>query len=592
MSFDGLVLKTVTTELEKLLQGARIDKIHQPTKHKIILALRQRGQNYKLLLSSLAHESRAHLITQAPANPSNPPLFCMVMRKHLEGGRIISITQPGLERIMEMTCEVIDELGDKVFKKIIIEIMGKHSNIILLNPKENLIIDSIQRVPLSISRYRQVLPGLNYISPPPQDKIIPWETEQNLFYEKLLNLPLSTTISKALLKTISGMSPQSVEEIIFRANLASHLTLEYCGEYELSALWQELTKLGSALANGKYTPELIIDNSIPLTFSAFSLTSYPTNLRHDFPNMNEALAYYYSHKTEANHFQQKKADLESLLKKEISRCEKKAGLQLNTILETQNTEQYRLWGELLTANLYNLSQGKEAQVPNYYDPAGKIEVIPLKEHLTVSANAQRYFSRYQKSKNAAIKAQIQLDETNGELEYLYSINNSLSTVTDLLEIEEIREEIREAGYLKVTPTKSKNNVSKKNNVKNKKGIQTPTQPEKIIRDSWTIFYGKNNKQNDLLTMKIAKSEDLWFHTKDIPGSHVIIKNPNGETIPNNILEEAATLAAYNSKARSSINVPVDYTLRKHVWKTKGAKPGQVFYDNQRTIFVTPQDNEK
>jgi predicted ribosome quality control (RQC) complex YloA/Tae2 family protein len=578
MSFDGIVLRAVTMELATKLSGARIDKIYQPAKQQIILTLRQKEASYKLLLSSLAQEARVHLVSQTTPNPPQPPVFCMVLRKHLEGGRILSFTQQNLDRVLEINCEVLDELGEKAQRKIIIEIMGKHSNILLLNPQQNKIIDALRRVPASISRYRQVLPGLSYHYPPPQDKIIPWETEQKIFYERLLELPLNTNLSKALLKVSEGMSPQSIKELIFRTGLNSQLTLEYCGEYELRLLWQELCRLGAQLQAGSFTPEVIVEDDLPLAFSAIALTSFSPAMRHHFPGMNETLDFYYLHKNKALSLQQKKGELTSIVKKEIQRCEKKAGLQQETIQEAKNAEQYRLWGELLTANLHCLTQGKEAQVSNYYDPTGEIEIIPLKQHLSVGENAQRYFAYYQKCKNATVKAQKQLLETKKELGYLDSLANSIDNVTTLTETAEIREEIQQAGYLKET-TKAK--AQKKNKT------HQPSLPAKIIIDSWVIYYGKNNRQNDLLTMKTAKAEDLWFHTKDIPGSHVLIKNPDNKVIPPEITEKAAMLAAYHSQARHSTNVPVDYTKRQNVWKPQGAKPGFVLYTHQHTLYVTP-----
>ncbi|MGI6144269.1 MAG: fibronectin/fibrinogen-binding protein [Clostridia bacterium] len=576
MSFDGLVLRAVTIDLQEKLCGARIDKIYQPTKHEIILTLRQTGATYKLLLSSLAQEARVHLVSQTAPNPPEPPLFCMVLRKHLEGGKILSFSQPNLERILEINCEVIDELGDKALRKIIVEIMGKHSNILLIEPGENKIIDALRRIPLSISRYRQILPGLTYQSPPSQDKFLPWEIKENDFYQRMLALPFTTKINKALLKISMGMSPQTINELIFRTGLDPQLALEFCGEYELSLLWQELTKIGAEIKEGHFAPEVINKEDQPYTFSAIALTSFAASERQRFSTMNEALNYYYLYKDQANTIQQKKGELTGLVKKEIQRCEKKAALQQEAILEAENSTHYRLWGELLTANLHCLTQGTEAQVRNYYDPNGELISIPLLPHLTVGENAQRYFSRYQKSKKASVKAKEQLGETKKELNYLFSLVNSLENVTDLKEIEEIREEMRQTGYLKATVKK-----------KNKSPLSQPSQPQKIVLDSWTIYIGKNNRQNDLLTMKIAKTEDLWLHTKDIPGSHVVIKNPNRKTIPSPIIEKAALLAAYHSQARYSTNVPVDYTKRQHVWKPQGAKPGFVLYTHQHTLFVTP-----
>lgn len=604
MSFDGIVLRAVATELNEALLGARIDKVYQPTKHEIILVLHQKGGSpAKLLLSALAQEARVHLLAQTPPNPATPPLFCMVMRKHLEGGKILSIAQQRFERVLEINCEIIDELGEKALRQIIIEIMGKHSNIILIDPSLNKIIDAVHRVPASLSRYRQVLPGLPYHCPPPQEKLELDKLQQDEFYERLLALPLSTPLNKAVLKTVSGVSPQSVGEILYRCGLDPLQALEYCGEYELSTLWQSVAPLGAAIEHGDFTPEIILQDKQPVTFSAMALTSYPSAWRRSFASMNEALDYYYQHKNTASLFQQQKGNLEGLVKKEIARCEKKAGLQSETIMEAQHAEQYRLWGELLTAQLYQLSPGKAARVPNYYDPEGKMETIPLDEHLTVGENAQRYFSRYQKAKNAAMKAEQQLQETKEELTYLSSLISSLQSVTTVAEITEIQQEFREAGYLPTAESKKKLASKGKNCNKDRSGKtnktgktgklgksaqqQAASQPQKIIRDSWLIYFGKNNRQNDLLTMKMAKADDLWFHTKDIPGSHVVIKNPDRREIPDKILEEAALLAAYHSQARNSTQVPVDYTLRKNVWKPNGAKPGFVLYDNQHTIYVTP-----
>lgn len=579
MSFDGLVLRAVTLELQEKLCGARIDKIYQPTKRDIILTLRQKGTNYKLLLCSQAHEARVHLVSATAPNPPEPPLFCMVLRKHLEGGKILSLTQQNLERVLEIDCEVFDELGEKTKRKIIIEIMGKHSNILLIDPADHKIIDAQQRVPASLSRYRQVLPGLIYQTPPPQDKIIPWKITPQEFYQRLLELPLNTKISKALLKVSKGMSPQSINELIYRTGLDDQLLLEYCGEYELSSLWQQLTQIGLKIQDGEFTPEVISQDKQPLTFSALALTSSPPDERQSFSTMNEALDFYYLHKNKSNTIQQKKGGLLSVIKKEIQRCAKKAELQQATIQEAENSGHYRLWGELLTANLHCLSQGAEVQVSNYYDPDGRMETIPLKPQLTVGENAQRYFARYQKSKNASVKAKEQLTETKKELDYLVSLINSLENVSSISEIEEIREEMRQTGYLKST--------EKANKANKKAALQQPSLPHKLVLDSWLIYFGKNNRQNDLLTMKMAKSEDLWFHTKDIPGSHVIIKNPHNNPIPTKIIEKAALIAAHHSQARYSTKVPVDYTKRQNVWKPQGAKPGFVLYEKQRTLYVTP-----
>lgn len=579
MSYDGIVMRAIVLELDQLLKGARIDKIFQPNKNEVIINVRQPGHNYKLMLSALAQEAGVYLTARHSINPATPPLFCMLLRKHLEGGRILGFSQLSLERIIEMTCEVIDDFGEPALRKLVIEIMGKHSNIILLDPCNNRIIDSICRITPVISRYRQVLPGLSYQTPPPQDKLIPWEVNQESFNEKLYSFSLSQTLYKALLSSFLGFGPQTVEEIIYRSGLSSTLTIDYCGEYELNKLWRSFKQISENIELGSFSPEIVLIDDIPHTFSAIALTHYANGTRQAFYSMNETVDIFYTHKNRANQFQQKKNDLLQIIKKENERCEKKAGLQLTTIKEAANSDHYRLWGELLTSHLHTLKPGKEAKVANFYSPEYTTEVIQLDEDLSILENAQNYFNKYRKAKNAAQKAQPQYDETMAECAYLSSLTASLDNVNTLSEIDEIRDELRESGYVKTVIAK---------NSKSKPHTLEATPPLKLVFDSWEIYVGKNNRQNDLLVTKISKPEDLWLHTKDIPGSHVIIKSKGTTAIPNEILEKAALLAAYHSKARNSTNVPVDYTLRKHVWKLRGAKPGMVHYENQRTIFVTPE----
>lgn len=581
MSYDGVLLRAVALDLNHNLPGARVDKIYQPTKNEVLLVLRKTGGNCRLLLSANARECGIYLTTQTLPNPQQPPLFCMVLRKHLEGSRIISVTQLGLERVVEISFDTFDELGVRAVKKIIVEIMGKHSNVILVNPSNNKIIDAVHRVTPVLSRYRLVLPGHDYQTPPPQNKIIPWEATEESFYQTMLSYPLSQTIDKVILSSFSGLGPQTVSEIIYRAGLSSTLSLDYCGEYELSKLWQAFTALIQRVKNGSFQPEVVVQNKKPLAFAALPLEQYPSEMRLSFEDINKALDFFHYHKKTRDTIKQKTNDLAQIIKKEIARCEKKAGLQLSTIQDAKDSEKYRLWGELLTANIYALSPGKSAEVSNFYSPEGETLVIPLKENLSIGDNAQRYFNKYRKAKNASQKAQIQYDETKAELDYLYSLLNSLEMVTETTELAEIRDELKSAGYVKASPDKKG------------KSQRQPTEkstPRKVLLDSYEIYIGKNNKQNDLIVTKIAKPDDIWLHTKDIPGSHVLIKSPSNQPVPDHVLETAALLAAYHSKSRLSTNVPVDYTQKKHVWKLKGAKPGMVHYDHQQTINVTPDEN--
>lgn len=582
MSYDGIVLRAIALELDRLLKGARIDKIFQPNRNEIVINVRQPGQNYRLMLSASAQENGVYLTARPSSNPMTPPLFCMLLRKHLEGGRVLGFSQYSLERIIEMTCEVIDDFGDTALRKLVIEIMGKHSNIILLDPSSNKIIDAIYRITPAISRYRQVLPGLAYKTPPPQDKLIPWETSQESFNEKLLSFPLSQTIYKIILSSFLGFGPQTVEEIIYRSGLTPDLTLEYCGEYELNKLWRSFKQISEAIMHANFSPEIVYSNKTPLAFSAIELTHYAQHTRQPLASMNEAVDIFYSHKNKTNQFLQKKNDLLQIIRKEIERNEKKAGIQLETINEAVNSDHFRLWGELLTAQLHSLKPGKKVEVINFYSPDAGFEIIPLEENLSILENAQRYFQKYRKAKNAAQKTLPLYEETKTELAYLFSLTAGLENISTLAEIEEIRDELKEAGYIKI--------ASASKSSKNKSAASTPTSPLKLLLDGWDIYIGKNNKQNDLLVTKIAKPDDFWLHTKDIPGSHVIIKSKGTPAIPDEVLEKAALLAAYYSKARNSTHVPVDYTMRKHVWKLKGAKPGMVHYENQRTVYVTPEEN--
>lgn len=577
MSYDGIVMRAVTLELDKTLRGARIDKIYQPNKNEISLLLRQPGQSFRLMLSTIAQEPGVYLTKHSSANPTEPPLFCMLLRKHLEGGKIASFEQHGLERVMLINCDVVNELGEPDRRRLIVEIMGKHSNVVLLNQAENRIYDALHRITPARSRYRQLLPGLAYQPPPPQEKLIPWEVRQEGFYEKILSFPLAKTVAKILLSSFSGLGPQTAEEIVSRSGLSPDLALEFCGEYELSRLWQSFHTTAQQIKEGEFSPEVIFNGREPLTFSAIALTSFPPQNRQSFTSMNEAVDFYYSYKRESNRFKQAINNLAQIVRQQTEKMEKKAGLQLAAIREVEEAEHYRLWGELLTANLYTLAPGKKAEVANYYHPDTPKVVIPLEENLSVLENAQQYFKKYQKAKNAAQKTRPLYAQTQNELNYLYSLANSLENAATEQEVNEIKEELQEAGYLKSVPSK-----------KGKPVQATTSSPSKAVIDGWEIYFGRNNKQNDFLVTKIARGEDLWFHTKDIPGSHVLIKNPKAATVPPPILEKAALLAAYHSKARFSTNVPVDYTLKKHVWKPKGARPGMVHYENQRTLYVTPE----
>ena len=591
MSYDGIVLRAVAHECSQRLIGGRIDKIAQPNRNEIIMTLRNQSQNYKLLLSTLAQEARVHFTTSTVPNPPQPPLFCMVLRKHLEGGKVLSIRQSGLDRILVMSVQVTDEMGDLVERQLTAEIMGKHSNLILLDPASHRIIDSIHRIPATVSRYRQVLPGFEYVAPPAQDKLPLWEETEDQIGPRLLSVGLNKALDNILLAVYAGIGPQTVQELLHRAGLEPSQTLEFFGQYEYHRLFQVIHSMGKDLSSNIYHPEAILVEGVPKTFSAIALTQYPAHQRKGFDSVNELLDFYYQNRGTYNLFRQKQTDMEQVIRREQERCEKKAGLQAAAIQEAKEAQRWRLYGDLIMAHAYQLPQGAEARVPNYFEPDTPEVLIPMDPTLTPLQNAQSYFKRYQKAQHTARQAQAPYEETLQELTYLDSIGASLSTVTELSELAEIKEELQEAGYIKAATVKiGKASRGGKSPKPGKKAAVQPS-PGQITIDGFQILYGKNNRQNDFLTMKIARNGDLWLHTQKIPSAHVIIRNPDRREIPDAVIQAAAKLCVWNSKAKLSLQVPVDYTQRQNVWKPKGAKPGMVLYENYRTIFVGAAEQE-
>ncbi|MDR1204434.1 MAG: NFACT family protein [Peptococcaceae bacterium] len=581
MAFEGIVMRGVAHELNERLEGARVDKIYQPNRHEVVLGVRARGQSEKLLFSVLAQEARVHLTTSKTPNPVTPPLFCMVLRKHLEGGRILSVAQEGFDRILTVTVQAANEVGDTVRRQLVAEIMGKHSNLILTDPESGKIIDAIHRVPPDVSRYRQILPGFLYQSPPPQEKTALWDETEEGLARRLMGQDFSKPLDRILLSLYGGIGPQTAQEILFRAGFAPTDLLEFCGQYEIQRLWQVIEGLAGDLRAHRYTPETLAGLG---RFSAVRLTQFPEDERRAHATVNEALDCFYQNRGVLNLTRQRRNDLDQILRREKERCEKKAGLQWETVREADNVHHLRLYGELLTANLHQIPQGPEASVQNFYEQDNALTVIPMDPRKTPSENAQAYFKMYRKARHGAEIAQVHYDETLLELAYLDSVQTAVHQSETLDGLAEIREELQESGYIKKEPAQRK---------------KAAKQPDRAGADyiskaaclGFEIYCGKNNRQNDYLTMKMARGEDIWLHTKDIPGSHVLIKNPGGRDVPPEVVEKAAQWAAWHSKARQSSKAPVDYTKRKHVWKPNGARPGMALYKNQQTLYVSPGEPE-
>lgn len=572
MALDALCVGCLTQEINALIEGGRIDRIHQPEKDEITLGIRTFGGNYSLVLSAGAANPRVHFTDKKKKNPISAPLFCMLLRKHLSGAKIKSVRQVGFERIIVIDAEGYDELGDLTTKHLIVEIMGRHSNIILTND-EMKIIDSVKHVDITISSVRQVLPGVKYELPPAQDKLPLSEYEG-----QELSLPVGM-LSKALISAISGISPLTAREIIYEAyGVADMHTAEVT---DTRKLYNAISAFREKLEKGEFSPCIIKDTSAKkiVDFSCVDIGQYEGLMEIEkYESMNSLLDSFYSERDALERMKQKTADITKLLHTLLERAYKKRLILEGTINDAKNKDTYKMYGDLLTANVYAIEKGaKFAEVENFYDPDYKKIKINLDINLTAAENAQRYYKKYNKAKTAETEATAQQQDNDYKIEYLESTLASLDNCTCEEDVNAIRTELAGEGYLK------KASVGK-----NKKtGKSMPM--HFISPDGFHIYVGKNNTQNDELTLKFANSQDLWFHTKQIHGSHVIIKLGIDKDVPEGTILQAAQLAAYYSKARESNQVPVDYTAIKNVKKPKGAKPGMVIYDFYNTLYVTPKN---
>lgn len=570
MAFDGILTRAMVKELKDLILLGKIEKVYQPEKEDLVLNIHTRKGNVKLFASAGSSSPRIHLIDTAPVNPPVPLGFCMLLRKHLQGGRIVSVEQKDCERIIEFSIETLNELGFTVSRKLIFEIMGKHSNIILVDTSEGKIIDSIKRVSIDTSRVRQVLPGMIYEYPPAQDKI----GFDQITQEALDSLPAD---KKSILSAVGGISPQFAQELSLR-----------------TSRWTYLHEVLDSIEEGKATPRLYkSEKGQYVEYYITDLQDYePVCERSDFDTLSECVCTYFDNRDSSNQARARSHQLTKNVAAMLDKLYLKKQRLAEDLLKAENSEDLRLFGELLTANIHLAKPGaSEVKVINYYD--GSEVVIPLDAKYSASKNAQIYFKRYGKSKTAVKEKQIQMEETQSDIDYLESVLTYLENTGKVEEIEALRAELTETGYLK----------KRKVNYKEKKFKAKPiryTSPS-----GFPVFVGRNNKENDELTLRTASKTDIWFHTKDIPGSHVILQISAGnremsgieagslafEDIADDILFCCA-IAAYYSKGRASENVPVDYVKVKHVKKPAGAKPGMVIFTNNHTVWSTPSVPEE
>lgn len=579
MPFDGIVAKNVVIELSDILIGGRIDKIYQPEQDEILIHIRAKGQNCKLILSANASYPRIHLTDLSKENPMNPPVFCMLLRKHLSGGKIIKVEFYDFERIISVHVEAVNEMGDTTYKKLLIEIMGKHSNIMLLNDAD-IIIDSIKHIDIDKSRVREVMPARPYILPPGQDKESPEEINlDNLFINARNQGELR--ISKYLLNSIKGFSPLLCEEVCYRTQIDGKTLIDDLTDADLEEIKNSLKTIISKISASIFSPCIAWSDEMktkPLDFHSLEMSQYPILEYHS--SISNTLNLFYTSKDNAERLIQKKSDLNKVLNNSLDRCNKKITIHQDTLREAADRDKFKLYGELITANIHCIPKNsKKVSLLNYYSENGEYIDIPLNENMLPQENAQRYYKKFAKAKNAFNYTSTQLEEAFNELEYIESVLQNLDCATNTQEIEEIRQELVKVGYL----NESKSTKNKRNN----KALEPYLYKSS---DGYDIFVGRNNVQNDILTLKTASSNDIWFHTKSIPGSHVIVRKQIGD-IPDNTLVEAALIAAYHSKGKLSSHVEVDYTQVKNVKKPNGAKPGMVIYVNYKTIIVTPDENK-
>lgn len=570
MAMDGLNLHASVIEMQRLLVGGKIDKVQQPERDELLLGVHTNCGNYKLLLSASAANTRAHLTEVKRTNPADAPMFCMLLRKRILGGKIISVDQPNMDRVLVLTIEAQNDLGDLVPYRLIAEIMGKHSDVVLVNEK-GMIVDAIRHVGVGMSNVRLLLPGVQYELPPQQEKMDPLTAEKEEFARVLSQ---GGRIDKRLSGSFFGLAPSMAAALA--ARVTEETACETLSDFARAALADSLFSFYRAFAEGVFAPTLAL-NEFDEPVGVYPFVPKGVKSR---PAESIGAAYdaFCAQHDIYERMQRHGASVRKVLQNNIERCEKKLALYADAMNATESMERNRLYGELLTANLHSAKQnGTVAAVLNYYLDPPKLIEIPLDARFSVGDNAQRYFKKYQKQKAARDMAGAQREQTLEELAYLEGQLDNLSKCAGDAELAELVEELWEQGYLK-----------------REKGAKKPQKyaASKPMCFASTdgcarIYVGKNNKQNDALTLRFAEGGDIWMHTKNIPGSHVIIKC-EGEPSEQTLLE-AATLAAYYSRARGSENVPVDYTPRKYVKKPAGAKPGMVIYTTNRTAYVTPEE---
>ena len=581
MAFDGIVISNIVRDLKEKLVGGRILKISQPEKDELIITVKNYNQ-YKLFISADASLPLIYLSSEKKEAPLNAPNFCMLLRKHLGTARIIDVYQPEFERIINIELEHLDEMGDLCHKTLIVEIMGKHSNIIFCD-SDGKIIDSIKHVSGAISSVREVLPGRDYFITKTQDKLNPLNVTSEEFYEKMK--AFKGEIGKALYMGITGFSPLSANEVVFRAGFDADMNTEGLTEDLGIHLYRVFEGFMDEISEGSYKPCIVYKNDEPSEFSAVELRLFEGSEEYSikyFESVSEVLEAYYSEKNLVTRIRQKSADLRKVVANCIERVSKKRDIQLQQLKDTEKRDKYKLYGELLTTYGYGIEpESKSAVVNNYY--TNEDITIPLDPDFSAIENAKRYYNKYSKLKRTYEAVTEQLEQSNEELRHLDSIRVALDIAVLEDDLTAVRNELAEYGYIKSHFGARDNKGGNRKN----SGSRIKSVPMHFVtEDGFHIYVGKNNYQNDELTFKFATGGDWWFHAKKMAGSHVVVKT-DGKELPDRVYEQAAALAAYYSKAGKNEKVDVDYLERKNVKKPNGARPGFVVYYTNYSMTVYP-----
>lgn len=578
MSFDGIVTKSVVKELREKLIGGRVDKVYQQEKDEILFHIHSKGINYRLIMSASSNNPRVYLTDYSKKNPPEPPMFCMLLRKHLIGGIILNIEQFNLDRVIFIDISAIDELGQPTEKRIVIEIMGKHSNIILIDKSSFKIVDSVKRIYEDMSRVRQILPGMIYEYPPLQDKVNPLDIAKEDFFSIMDSEDKNLPCFKFLYFNYLGLSPLISREICFDAGMDIDRNLGSMYEDDRTSLYISFNKFMNQISREEFNPVSVLNNNKTeiLAFHALELNQFGTENRVFFDSISNLLDNFYRRKDIIDRIGQKSQSIKKSIQVKLDRANNKLGKQKEELLESQDREKYKIYADLISANLHIIPRGVNSiELENFYDENMNKLNIPLDIKLSPVANAQRYYKKYSKLKNAHQLLLEQIPNTEDEISYLENVLMSIENSTEIEELDEIKEELISEGYIKGSIKKKK---------KKEESVSKPL--HYISKDGFNIYVGKNNKQNDYLTLKLSSKDDIWLHVQNMPGSHVIIEKM-GKTIPLSTIEEAAILASYYSKGKNSNHVPVDYTERKNVKKPKNAKAGMVIYEDFKTIIINP-----